>query len=106
MWRLLVVILIFAVFLVFIGFNLDNSCDISFGFRTLPQVPVYLTAFSSFVLGMLFTFPFVFFFRKKKPREQEGIQTRRGKKGEAKSTGESPASGGETYGESGPYGIN
>ena len=59
MWRLIVFILIFALFLVFIVFNLDNKCDVSFGFKTIKEIPVFLTVFSSFVLGMLFAVPFV-----------------------------------------------
>ena len=59
MIRLLAFILVFAVFLAFIVLNLDNKCDVSFGFRTFKDIPVFLTAFSSFVVGMLFTGPFV-----------------------------------------------
>ncbi|MDR0656217.1 MAG: hypothetical protein LBG22_07880 [Treponema sp.] len=65
-WRLIGFILIFAVFLVFIAFNLQNSCDISLIFRVFPEVPVYLTAFSSFILGMFCAIPFILGIRKKK----------------------------------------
>jgi hypothetical protein len=68
MARLIGFILIFVVFLTFIILNLGNSCDISFGFKTIPQVPVFITAFSSFVLGMLFAVPFALTLgRKKQP---------------------------------------
>jgi uncharacterized integral membrane protein len=59
MWRLIAFILIFALFLAFIVFNLENKCDISFGFKTLSEVPVFLTAFTSFALGLLSAVPFV-----------------------------------------------
>jgi hypothetical protein len=68
MGRLIGFILIFVVFLAFIMLNLGNSCDISFGFKTIPQVPVFITAFSSFVLGMICAVPFVLILgRKKQP---------------------------------------
>jgi hypothetical protein len=54
---------------------------------------------------MLFTFPFVFFIRKK-PKAQGDAQKKRDKKDQEKTSGENPVSGGETYGENGPYGIN
>jgi len=53
-------ILVFAVFLCFIIFNLGNTCDVSFGFRTFSDIPVFLTALFSFAFGMLFTFPLLF----------------------------------------------
>jgi uncharacterized integral membrane protein len=65
-WRLIGFIILFAIFLAFIGFNLENSCAISFGFYRIEQVPVYLTALASFIFGMLCTIPFAIFFRIKK----------------------------------------
>jgi uncharacterized integral membrane protein len=59
-WRLIAVIVIFAVFLAFITFNLDYRCDISFGFVKFEKVPVYLTVFISFALGIFCTLPFLF----------------------------------------------
>jgi uncharacterized integral membrane protein len=58
-WRLIVFILIFIVLLAFITFNLDNKCDISFGFAKIAQAPVFLTVFMSFILGFLSTLPFI-----------------------------------------------
>jgi uncharacterized integral membrane protein len=59
-WRLIVFIVIFGVFLAFITFNLEHKCDISFGFVKFEAVPVFLTVFFSFVLGLLCTLPFIF----------------------------------------------
>ncbi len=70
-WRLLGFILLFAIFLVFIGFNLENSCTISFGFTEFEQVPVYLTTFASFIFGMLCAIPFVLSFKLKKKSKQK-----------------------------------
>jgi len=71
MWRLIAFILICAIFLVFVVLNLENSSDVSLGFRTFADIPVFLTAFSAFVLGMLFAIPFVLSFgkRRKKPSQ-------------------------------------
>ena len=59
-WRLIQFILIFAVLLLFVVFNLTNRCDISFGFTVIKDAPVFLTVFASFILGMFCTLPFVF----------------------------------------------
>ncbi|MDR1238526.1 MAG: hypothetical protein LBK27_00270 [Treponema sp.] len=70
-WRLIGFIILFGIFLVFIGFNLENRCDISFVFHVFPQVPVFLTAFFSFVVGMLCTLPFAVAIRKKRKNKAE-----------------------------------
>jgi len=59
-WRLIVFILVFSVFLAFVTFNLDNRCDVNFGFTVIPGVPVFLTVFISFVFGLVCTLPFIF----------------------------------------------
>ena len=65
-WRLIIFIAVLAIFLAFITFNLDNRCDISFGFGTIPEVPVFITIFASFVLGLLCALPIVKLIGKKK----------------------------------------
>ena len=65
-WRLIGLIAILAVLLAFIGFNLNNTCSISFGVAQLENVPVYLTVFASFVLGMLVSLPFLISFTLKR----------------------------------------
>jgi uncharacterized integral membrane protein len=120
-WRLIGFILFFGIFLVFIAFNLGNNCDINFGFGVeFKDVPVFLTAFASFILGMLCAVPFVFSIRRKKkdktagkggapaalPAEFSGDpadgkpRKRWGKKNDA------PPVGAEGPEEGGPYGIN
>jgi uncharacterized integral membrane protein len=72
MARLIGFILVFVVFLTFVVLNLDNKCEISFGFKTIPQVPVFITAFSSFILGMIVAVPLVLALdRKKRPGLQK-----------------------------------
>ena len=66
-WRLIIFIAIFAVFLVFVSLNLEleNRCDINFGFAKLENVPVFVTIFVSFVLGLFSSVPLIFHLRKK-----------------------------------------
>jgi uncharacterized integral membrane protein len=56
-WRLIALIIILAVLLAFITFNLSNRCDISFGIKVYKDIPVFLTIFTSFILGMLCALP-------------------------------------------------
>ena len=67
-WRLIVFIVLFLVFFLFIVFNLDNKTDIRFGpveKMVMRDIPVFVTAFFSFIAGMCCTFPFLFRKRKK-----------------------------------------
>jgi uncharacterized integral membrane protein len=70
-WRLIGIIAVLAVLLCFIGFNLDNKCDLSLVFTTIPNVPVYVTIFASFILGMLFSLPFFIMGTHKKTQKTE-----------------------------------
>ena len=101
-WRLIGWILIFGIFLVFIALNVGNSCDISFGFHTFSNVPVYLTALSSFVFGLLCAIPVMISLqlgRRKGGPAKEKKEKGRKKDGEAALTEAVP-------GENGPYGID
>jgi hypothetical protein len=66
MIRIIVFILVFVFFLAFIVLNLENKCDVSFGFTTIKDFPIFLSVLFSFVLGMFVTVPMMLF-RKKKP---------------------------------------
>jgi uncharacterized membrane protein YciS (DUF1049 family) len=70
-WRLLVFIVIGAVFLGFIGFNLENRCDVSFGFYVFSQVPVFLSTLFAFVLGLALAFPLAVSFRSASRRKKK-----------------------------------
>ena len=65
-WRLLVFIILFLIFFLFITFNLENKCDISFGFTEINDVPVFVTVFSTFIAGLLCALPFIFSFKSRK----------------------------------------
>jgi uncharacterized integral membrane protein len=84
-WKLIQFIVFFVIFLLFIGLNLENKCDIKFGTEkmVLKDVPVYFTVFCSFIVGMLCTLPFVFSFRSRRR-----VDTTQGKGLLAKVSGE------------------
>jgi len=69
--RLIQLIIFFAVILLFIVFNLENKCDISVIFKKIPDVPVFLLTFCSFILGMISTLPFIFSHQLRKKRKAE-----------------------------------
>jgi uncharacterized integral membrane protein len=86
-WRLIGIVLLGAVFLCFIGFNLENRCDISLGFFTFSQVPVFLTALSAFILGLFLSLPLLVSFRLGNRRRKTGNQP---EKISAKKRGKAP----------------
>ena len=71
-WQLIKFIIIFALLLVFVFFNIDNKCDINFGFTKIHNAPVYLTVFTSFVAGMAAAFLSAFVFRRRGGNKQDG----------------------------------
>mgnify|MGYP006907956463 CR=1 FL=1 len=64
------IILLLAVTL-FAGANLDNRCNINFIFKTVQNVPVFLTAVVSFLAGAIVMIPFTFHSRKNKKNGAE-----------------------------------
>jgi len=65
-WRLIIAIIVFIIFMIFAAFNLDNRCNISFGFTVIEQVPVFITVFFSFVVGLFCALPLALQIRKKR----------------------------------------
>ncbi|MDR1429708.1 MAG: hypothetical protein LBI85_05415 [Spirochaetaceae bacterium] len=102
MWRLLGTVILFAILLLFIGFNLNNRCDVSFWFVELKQVPVYLTVFSAFMLGLLCSIPLAFSLgRKRKAKAAIPAPSPEGKKKKDKKKGGETGDTGD-----GSYGID
>jgi hypothetical protein len=66
LWRLIAVIVVFAGLLTFITFNRNYQCNISFIFTEVKDVPVFLTIFISFALGLFCAFPLALKLRKRK----------------------------------------
>ena len=69
MKRFILFIIVFLLFLGFIMLNLENTCDISFGFREFANVPVFVSILVSFMLGMLFAMPLTLVLGRKKHKK-------------------------------------
>lgn len=52
-WKLITFIAVMALVLLFVGFNLDNRCDISILFLSFHSVPVVITILSAYILGLV-----------------------------------------------------
>ncbi len=70
--RLIGTIVGLVVIAFFVGFNLDNRCDVSVIFHTFKAAPVFITILISFIAGALFTMPFAFLFRARRKKERGG----------------------------------
>jgi len=106
-WRLVQFIAIFAVFLLFIIFNLENRSDISLGFVVFRDVPMFLTAFCSFIAGMLLTLPFLVAFKLKARRGEPHVKKADGgKKGGETGRAPSPRQEAPSPSELKDYGID
>ena len=84
MRRLIIFILIFALFLAFIILNIDNKCDVSLGFRIFKDVPVFISVFLSFVLGMIFAVPLIFSVRRTRKYSSSASSDSKWKKSKGK----------------------
>ena len=65
-FKIIIIVLIITIEAVFAGLNMNNVSDISFGFTTLKDVPVFLSILISFVAGALIILPFTLISKKKK----------------------------------------
>ncbi|WP_319561214.1 LapA family protein [Marispirochaeta sp.] len=65
-WRLIFVVLLIGIVLFFVGFNIENRADVSFGFHVFSQVPIFISLFVAFLAGILVMLPFTFGFRHKR----------------------------------------
>jgi glucan phosphoethanolaminetransferase (alkaline phosphatase superfamily) len=70
-WRFIGTIAALVIIMIFVAFNIHNSCDLSVVFTTIPDVPVYLTVFFSYVLGLISFLPFfVIWILKRKSKKE------------------------------------
>jgi len=60
MIRLLGFVFVLLVVISFIMFNLGNTSDLSLGFITFYDVPVFLSVLCAFLIGVLFAIPLSF----------------------------------------------
>ncbi len=91
--RLILVLLLILFEGAFIGFNLENVCDVWL-FNVFEAVPVYITVLFSFAAGVLLSMLFFAFGRKKKreparaaPPEGKKQRFREKRKGKGTATG-------------------
>lgn len=84
-FRLFFLALVIVLLVVFIGFNIENRCNVSFVFHTLEDVPVVVTILSSFALGLVAALPFVLRRRNRvsAPKQPRGRRTKAVPGGEA-----------------------
>ncbi len=72
-WKLILFLILMAIFVVFAGFNIKNVADISLGFTTIEDVPIFLSIFIAFLAGAFFMLPFAFRRKKKTQKENKPI---------------------------------
>ena len=60
-WKLLFYLVVLSVVVLFAGMNIRNVADISLGFHTFEDIPIFLSLFAAFFLGVLVTLPFTYF---------------------------------------------
>lgn len=58
-WKLLFYLILLGLILAFVGMNLGNTTDISLGFVVFEDVPVFMSLFASFFLGVAVAIPIV-----------------------------------------------
>jgi len=58
-WKLILFVICMVLVLVFAGLNMGNVSDISFGFKVFTDVPVFLSLLFAFILGIIFSLPFI-----------------------------------------------
>ena len=63
--RIIIFVIILALFLTFISFNLDNRSNINMGFINFEDIPVFHIVFISFALGLIVSLPLVWYSKKK-----------------------------------------
>lgn len=76
-WRLIFFLVVLTIVVLFAGFNLNNKADISFGFWSLTQVPIFLSLFIAFLVGCFVMLPFAVRRRSAKETSQSHRQVKR-----------------------------
>ena len=64
-FKVILFLIILGLIIFFIGFNLTNVSDISIGFHTFEDVPIFISLFIAFAAGVVVMLPVVFFRKKK-----------------------------------------
>ncbi len=80
-WRLLIFFIFLGLVIAFVGINIDNRADISFGFYTFTEVPVYISLSIAFFSGVIVMVPFTFGFLRRKKDKNKTVKLKNGAKG-------------------------
>ena len=78
--RLIGTIIIIVIMAFFVGFNLDNKCNVNLLLKTFENVPVFITIMISFAAGIIFSLPVTLAFKHKKAKKEEQKKEKREKK--------------------------
>ena len=71
-WKMIFFLVILAFVVFFAGFNITNVSDISFGFYTIKDVPIFISLFIAFAAGVVVMLPFCLTKKRKKPKIPSG----------------------------------
>lgn len=71
-WKLVGFIVCLVLGTCFAGFNLENSCNISFGFHTFENIPIFFSLIIAFACGVVVTLPFTII-KKKTAKEKQAL---------------------------------
>lgn len=82
-WKLVFFIIVLALVVTFVGLNVGNTSDISFGFHSFSEVPVFISLFAAFLLGVLVTLPATLW-SSKRGRKTPKVKEKRGRGGKQK----------------------
>lgn len=69
-WKLIAFLAILLAITFFIGFNLDNRCDVSFVFHIYRNVPIFVSLLFAYLAGAITVIPF-FLGRRSRPGKRE-----------------------------------
>ncbi len=58
-WKLVGFLSVLVIITIFIGFNLDNRCDVCVIFYTWKNVPIFVSLLLAYVVGALSMLPFL-----------------------------------------------
>mgnify|MGYP001439041476 CR=1 FL=1 len=69
-WKLVFYLILLGIILAFVGLNLGNTTDISFGFVSFQDVPVFMSLFVAFFVGVAVTLPIAIQSSSRKTRQK------------------------------------
>ena len=58
-WRLITFVIILGLVVIFAGFNTTDTSNISFGVYVAEDVPIFISLFFAFAVGMVMMVPFL-----------------------------------------------